>query len=70
MIQLYLSRRNLRTLLAKLNRVAAGEQSACTLIKRDTVHPDYPCSDVVKVTAIEDSDYYTDREAGPTREQL
>lgn len=34
-MEVRLSRRNLLTLLSKLDRVAAGEFSACTLIKPD-----------------------------------
>ena len=64
MQKVYLTRRNLLALLSKLDRVAAGETSACTIIKQDRVHPVYPCSDVIEVTAVEDKDYYTDREAG------
>jgi hypothetical protein len=65
MEQVYLSRRNLLVLLAKLdaNKVQAGT-SACTLVKQDTIHPVYPCSDVIQVTAVEDAEYYTDRRAG------
>jgi hypothetical protein len=33
-------------------------------VKQDTVHPVYPCSTVVQVTAVEDEEYYTDREPG------
>lgn len=66
MIQLYLTRRNLLTLLNKLDRALKDgpDASTCTIIKRDTVHPVYPCSYVVSVTALEDADYYTDRPAG------
>jgi hypothetical protein len=64
MEQVYLTRRNLLTLLNKLDRVKRGEQSACTITKYDTVHPQYPCSNEVSVTAVEDEDYYTDREPG------
>ena len=64
MEQVYLTRRNLLTLLNKLDRVKQGEQSACTLVKSDTVHPQYPCSNEISVTAVEDEDYYTDREPG------
>ncbi len=64
MQQLYLTRRNLLTLLSKLDRVKAGGQSARTLIKQDTLHSKYPCSDVISVTALEDEEYYIDREAG------
>ena len=61
---LYLSRRNLQTLLNKLDRTAAGDISACSIIKHDTAHPEYPCSDVTQVFAIEDIAYYTDRMPG------
>jgi len=61
----YLSRRNLKVLLSKLDRVRNGESSACTIIKQDTKHPVYPCTDMTQVIAVEDADYYTDRQAGP-----
>jgi len=64
MEQLYLSRRNLLTLLSKLDRVKRGEGSMCTLVKQDLTHPKYPASVVVRLTAVEDEDYYTDRLAG------
>jgi hypothetical protein len=64
--RIFLSRRNLLTLLSKLDRAAAGEDTACTIIKRDTTHKQYPCSCACVVTAVEDADYYTDREPGPT----
>lgn len=65
MNKVYLSRKNLLTLLSKLDRVAAGEESACTLIKRDTEHPLYPQTmKSIYVIAVEDSDYYTDRSPG------
>ena len=60
----YVTRRNLLTLLAKLDRAKAGEFTTRTLIKRDTVHPVYPCTDVIELIALEDEQYYTDREAG------
>ena len=65
--QVYLSRRNLLTLLSKLDRSRDnGDKSACTLLKRDTKNPKYPQTpcDLVFVTAVEDEDYYTDREPG------
>lgn len=76
MQQVYLTRRNLLTLLAKLDRNAEaktrksehGNTSACTIVKQDTVHPVYPCSDVIAVTAVEDFDYYTDRKPGRMHE--
>lgn len=64
MQRVFLSRRNLLTLLSKLDRTEAGDYSNCTIIKSDTVHPQYPSSDVIQVTALEDKDYYTDRPAG------
>ena len=57
----YLTRRNLLTLLNKLDR---GDESERTIIKYDTVHPKYPCSDVTIVAAVEDDDYYDDRPPG------
>ena len=62
---LYLTRRNLLTLLSKLDRnLEEPNSSACTIIKTDTEHPKYPCSDVIQVTALEDAEYYTDRNPG------
>ena len=64
----YLTRRNLLTLLNKLDRVLIGGDSSKTLVKRDTSHSKFPCSDVTIVVAVEDEDYYTDREPGPSRD--
>jgi hypothetical protein len=57
---LYLSRRNLLTLLSKLDRKAEGEQTQCTVIKNQN-----PASDKFKqtmvqiaVVAVEDDEYY------------
>jgi hypothetical protein len=64
-IQLYLTRRNLLTLLNKLDRNKEWNgSSACCIIKRDTLHPRFPGGAVVSVTALEDEEYYTDREPG------
>ena len=64
-VTVYLSRRNLQTLLNKLDRVKGGGISLRTIIKYDSVHPVYPQSHAsIQVTAIEDADYYTDRNAG------
>jgi hypothetical protein len=57
----YLTRRNLLTLLSKLDR---GDESSQTIIKYDTEHPQYPCSTKTIVCAVEDEDYYTDRPPG------
>jgi hypothetical protein len=64
MQRLYLTRRNLLTLLSKLDRRHEGGITACTIVKQDTKHPKYPSTDAVMVTAVEDADYYTDREPG------
>jgi len=62
----YLSRRNLLTLLSKLDRKAIGEATECTLIKRDNLHPKYPQTmENISIVALEDEDYYTERKAGP-----
>lgn len=60
----FLSRRNLLTLLNKLDRVKAGGESGCTIIKNDTQHPEYPCSTRTIISAVEDDEYYSGREAG------
>jgi hypothetical protein len=60
----YLTRRNLLTLINKLDRAAKGEVTAKSLIKSDTAHPKYACTDVIAVVAVEDDDYYIDRMAG------
>lgn len=66
MEQIYLSRRNLLTLISKLNRKAKGEPTVCTLLKQDTKHPIYPQTmKQIMVTALEDDEYYKDREPGP-----
>lgn len=63
--QIYLSRRNLLVLLSKLDRQAAGEDTACTIIKyRNETDPFYQSMDSVRVTAIEDEEYYTNRTPG------
>lgn len=64
--QVYLSRKNLNTLLSKLDEVKAGGMSLCTLIKRDANNPKYSQNyPEIVVVAVEDEDYYTDREPGP-----
>jgi hypothetical protein len=64
-VKVYLTRRNLLTLLSKLDRAAKGEETACTLVKRDNAHPRYPQShSEIVVTALEDDVYYTDRAPG------
>jgi hypothetical protein len=61
----YLSRRNLEALLSKLDRKANGEETACTIVKRDNVHPVYPQTmEEIAVIAVEDDAYYAHRRAG------
>lgn len=61
----YLSRKNLLTLLSKLDRKAKGEHSECAIIKYDNTHPLYPQTmDVCVVQAMEDDVYYADRPSG------
>lgn len=63
----YLSRRNLLTLLSKLDRAAAGEETACAIIKSDNAHEKYPQSMAsIMVCAVEDVEYYgtSSRSAG------
>lgn len=63
--RIYLSRRNLMTLLSKLDRVRSGEFSHCTIIKNDTDNEEYPQTiESVMVTAVENDKYYKDRDPG------
>jgi hypothetical protein len=63
--EIYLSRRNLMTLLEKLDHVKSGGTSACAIIKRDNKHPKYPQTmPSIIVTALEDEEYYTHRPPG------
>lgn len=70
-VQVYLTRRNLETLLTKLDKVRAGEVSLCTIVKTDTAHSTHPQShDHITVTAVENEDYYVDRPPGVMVEDL
>lgn len=62
--RLFLSRRNLLTLLNKLDRSRTGDVSACIIVKKDLTNARHPCSVETFVTAVEDKDYYFDREPG------
>lgn len=64
MEKVFLSRRNLLTLISKLDRKKSGEGTACTIIKNDTIHSEFPCSNKIQVTAVEDEVYYKDRNPG------
>lgn len=60
-----LSRRNLLTLLSKLDRKANGETSVCKILKRDNEHPTHPQTmKEIEVVAVEDEEYYVDRVPG------
>lgn len=57
--KVYLSRRNLLTLLAKLDRLAEGDYTECAIIKSDNEHPKYPQTmKSIMVVAVEDEEYY------------
>ena len=58
--KIYLSRRNLLTLLSKLDRDAAGEDTACAIIKQRGAGPEYQQTmQVCMVIAVDDEEYYT-----------
>ena len=65
-VVVYLSRRNLLTLIKKLDaNIEKPGTSKALLVKRDNEHPTHPQShSTIYVQAVEDSEYYTDREPG------
>lgn len=66
--RIYLSKRNLLTLLSKVERFERGEETKCSLIKYKNELDPYCLeigSDSVMVIAIPDEKYYAGREAGP-----
>ena len=67
--RIYLTRRNLLTLLSKLDRVKAGEQSHATIIKyrNDRVDEYKQDIDSAMIVAVEDEPYYAamNRDPGP-----
>jgi len=63
--QIYLSRRNLLTLLSKLDRAKSGDATAKTIVKyMNPKDPFVQTMDSIAVTAVEDEDYYVDRTPG------
>lgn len=64
---IYLTERNLRTLLSKLERKKAGEQTACTIIKPASDNPKFKQETTI-VVAVLDEEFYgnegLDRPAG------
>lgn len=64
----YLSRKNLLDLLSKLDYAAAGGNTYCSIIKRDNQHVVYPQTmPEIMIRAVEDEDYYVDRDPGEVR---
>ena len=59
-VTVYLSVSNVHALISKLNRVLEGDHSYCTIVKRDTSHPVYPCSHETAVTAVENDATFED----------
>lgn len=67
MNKVFLSRRNLLTLLSKLDRHAGGENTARSIVKyRNELDPaEYRQTlDEITITAVEDGAYYVSRSAG------
>ena len=63
--QIYLSRRNLLALLSKLDRLEAGDETACAIVKYANPSDPY-CNtiDQVVVTAVADDQFYANRQPG------
>jgi hypothetical protein len=62
---LYLSKRNLQTLLNKLERAERGEQTHCAIVKyKNTDDAFVNTMDAVMVVAISDEVLYNNRQAG------
>lgn len=63
--KLYLSKRNLLTLLSKLERLEQGDQTACAIVKyANPTDPYCNTMDSVMVIAIPDNEFYTNRAPG------
>jgi hypothetical protein len=65
MTTVYLSKRNLLTLLSKLERLEHGDETACTIIKY--ANPTDPYCNTIKeitVVAVPDEKFYTNRDSG------
>jgi hypothetical protein len=60
MSKLYLTRRNLLTLLSKLDRKKAGDDTACTIVKYKNPQKEFQQTmNSCAITAVEDDEYYT-----------
>lgn len=65
MHQIFLSKRNLLTLLSKIERYERGEETACTIIKyKNPSDPYVNTMDACIVTALPDDKLYVNRGAG------
>lgn len=62
---IYLSERNLRVLLSKLERKKSGDKTECSIIKYKDINSEYKNSmSICIVIAIQDSQMYENREPG------
>lgn len=62
---IYLSERNLQTLLNKLQRYKCGENTECAIIKYKNIRdPVVQSMDAVMVIAVLDEEYYINRNPG------
>lgn len=58
--KVYLTRRNLRALISKLDRKRRGEKTACTIVKNDNLHDKYPQTmKTLSVVGVEDGSTFT-----------
>lgn len=63
--RIYLSKRNLLTLLSKLDRFEQGQETQCAIIKyANPLDPYCNTMDQVMVIAVPDEKFYTNRSAG------
>jgi len=63
--KVFLSRRNLLTLLSKLDRQKEGDLTFCTIVKVQNSHEMYQQTmKRIAVIAVEDEDYYTTLQRG------
>jgi len=63
--RIYLSKRNLLTLLSKLDRLEQGQETQCAIIKyANPLDPHCNTMDQVMVIAVPDEKFYTKRTAG------
>ena len=70
MTTVYLSKRNLLTLLSKLEREQRGEETACAIVKYANPTDPY-CNTIKEITviAVHDEKFYTNRAPGAMHHQ-